>query len=173
MSESMPRPQAHPDAHTILTNPVHLLAFGFGAGLAPKAPGTAGTLVAVPLAVALLNLPPLWRALPVVLVCLVGVWLCGRSSRALGVHDHPGIVWDEIAGYLLTVAVFPLDLITLGGGFVLFRAFDILKPPPIRQVDRHVDGGLGIMLDDLIAALFAGGFLAVLRWSLDLPITAL
>ena len=168
MSDSRQRP----DARTVLTDPVHLLAFGFGAGLSPKAPGTAGTLVAVPMAVALLQLPVLWRLLPVAIVCLVGVWLCDRSSRALGVYDHPGIVWDEIAGYLLTVMIFPLDLITLGGGFVLFRAFDILKPPPIRQADQHLTGGLGIMLDDLIAALFAGICLAALRWSLDTPITA-
>jgi len=160
-------------ARMVLTDPVHLLAFGFGAGLAPKAPGTAGTLVAVPMAVALLQLPVLWRLLPVLLVCLLGVWICDRSSRALGVHDHPGIVWDEIAGYLLTVALFPLDLITLGGGFVLFRAFDIIKPPPIRQVDRNLSGGIGIMLDDLIAALFAAACLVGLRWSLGVPLTAL
>jgi phosphatidylglycerophosphatase A len=160
-------------ARTVFTDPVHLLAFGFGSGLAPKAPGTFGTLVAMPMAVALLHLPVVWRAVPVVLVSLLGIWICEVSSRRLGVHDHPGIVWDEIAGLLLTVAIFPLDMTTLVGGFVLFRAFDILKPPPIRQVDRQVSGGLGIMLDDLIAAVFAATALIALRWSLDLNLTAL
>jgi phosphatidylglycerophosphatase A len=163
----------HVTARTVFTDPIHLLAFGFGSGLAPRAPGTFGTLIAVPMAVALLQLPVLWRLIPVAAVCLMGIWICDVSSRRLGVHDHPGIVWDEIAGYLLTVAIFPLDLITLGGGFVLFRAFDILKPPPIGQIDRQVSGGLGIMLDDLIAAVFAAGGLAALRWSLDLSLTAL
>ncbi len=139
----------------LLRNPIHLLAFGFGSGLAPKAPGTAGTIVAVLPYWLLAQLP-----LPIYLVVTVfafiaGIYICDYSSRALGVHDHPGIVWDEIAGYLLTMLAAPAGWIWILVGFVLFRLFDIWKPWPIGWLDRRVSGGLGIMLDDLIAGLFA------------------
>jgi phosphatidylglycerophosphatase A len=139
-----------------MRNPLHLLAFGFGSGLAPKAPGTFGTLVALPLYLLMQGLPlPVYLGL-VVAGFLIGIWLCGRTSADLGVHDHGGIVWDEIIGYLLTMAFAPSGWIWLVVGFLLFRFFDILKPWPIRWFDRRVPGGFGIMLDDLLAGVYAG-----------------
>ncbi len=148
-----------------LRNPVHLLAFGFGAGLAPAAPGTFGTLVAVPLYLLLALLPfPVYLA---VLAAAIpaGAWLCGRTARDLGVHDHPGIVWDEIAGFLLTMAGAPAGWPWVVAGFLLFRLFDILKPWPVGWADRRVKGGWGIMLDDLLAGAWAWLLLqAAARW---------
>lgn len=144
---------------SIWRNPVHFLAFGFGSGAMPVAPGTFGTLVAVPLYWWLQPLA-LWPYLAVVLaVTLVGIWLCQVTSRDLGVHDHAGIVWDEIAGYLITMIAAPPGWQWMVLGFVLFRFFDILKPWPIGWVDRRVHGGLGIMLDDVLAALYAWAIL--------------
>lgn len=148
-----------------MSNPIHFLAFGFGTGLAPKAPGTFGTLAALPLWWLLVQFPWPIYLLALALVIAVGPWLCGRTARDLGVHDHGGIVWDEIAGYLLTmlwVLAEPASWQLALGGFLLFRLFDITKPWPIGWLDRHVEGGRGIMLDDLVAALYAGGLLALI-----------
>jgi phosphatidylglycerophosphatase A len=143
-------------------NPIHFLAFGFGSGALPRAPGTFGTLVAVPLFLLLAPLP-LWTYLSLVAVLAVlGVWLCQVTSRDLGVHDHAGIVWDEIVGYLITMIAVPASWPWLVAGFVLFRLFDIIKPWPIGWADRHVHGGLGIMLDDVLAAVYAGLIMQVL-----------
>ena len=139
-----------------MRNPLHLLAFGFGSGLAPKAPGTFGTLVAIPIYLLLQGLSlPLYLGL-VLAGTLLGFWICDRTSRDLGVHDHGGIVWDEIIGYLLTMAFAPPGWVWLLVGFLLFRFFDILKPWPIRWLDQKVAGGVGIMLDDLLAGVYAG-----------------
>lgn len=158
-SQSKPfNPKAPP---SIWRNPVHFLAFGFGSGAMPVAPGTFGTLVAVPIYWWLQPLT-LWLYLAVVVVVtLVGIWLCHITSRDLGVHDHGGIVWDEIAGYLITMIAAPPGWQWMVVGFVLFRFFDILKPWPIGWADRHVQGGLGIMLDDVLAAFFAWAVLQV------------
>jgi phosphatidylglycerophosphatase A len=148
-----------------MRNPVHLLAFGFGSGLLPKAPGTFGTLVGIPFYLLLQPLPLLYYATVVGLAFVFGIWLCDQTSRDLGVHDHSGIVWDEIVGYLVTMTVAPGNWVWLLTGFLLFRLFDIFKPWPIRWIDKRVEGGFGIMLDDLIAGLFAAGCLLVLnRW---------
>ena len=143
----------------LLRQPVHLLALGFGAGLSPRAPGTFGTLVAIPLV--LLIAPFGWFAHAALAAgCFgVGCYLCGESARRLGVHDHPGIVWDEITGYLLTMLAAPAEWPWLLAGFVLFRLFDIWKPWPIREADHSLRGGLGIMLDDAVAAVYAGALL--------------
>jgi phosphatidylglycerophosphatase A len=159
-----------PPASLILTTPEHLLAFGFGAGLAPRAPGTAGTLVALPFWLLLSLLPPPAYAVTVTALFMLGCWLCGESARLLGVHDHPGIVFDEIVGFL--AACTPLLLLPLAAqplwllaAFVLFRLFDILKPWPISALDRSLHGGLGIMLDDLLAGLFTAALLyAGIHW---------
>ena len=138
-----------------LRNPLHFFAFGFGTGVMPMAPGTFGTLAAVPLYLLLQPLP-LWTYLLVLLIgFLVGIWLCERTSRDLGVHDHSGIVWDEIIGFLVTMTLAPPGWVWILLGFMLFRLFDIFKPGPIRRVDRQVGGGFGIMLDDVLAALYA------------------
>lgn len=144
-------------------NPVHVLAFGLGSGLAPFAPGTFGTLVGVPLYILLQPLP-LWAyALVVLALLLAGVWICGRAAQALNTHDHPGIVWDEIVGYLITLFAVPWGLWWMLAGFALFRLFDIVKPWPCGLIDRRVPGGLGIMLDDVVAGLYALGGLQLAR----------
>jgi phosphatidylglycerophosphatase A len=145
------------------------LAFGLGTGLSPRAPGTAGTLLAVPLWLALAWLPTATYVVVVAAVCAGAIWVCGRSSHMLGVHDHPGIVADEVAGFLVAAAPLlpalgwttgPLWL-WLGAAFVLFRVFDIAKPWPIRRLDAEVHGGLGIVLDDLLAGLYAAVVLGI------------
>ena len=139
----------------LLKNPIHFLSLGFGSGLAPFAPGTFGTLVALPLYFLLQKLPlPLYLAV-IVAGFVIGIWLCEQTTQALGVHDHSGIVWDEIIGYLITMIAIPLDWRWIVAGFLLFRFFDIIKPWPIRWIDSQVSGGFGIMLDDVIAGIFA------------------
>ena len=138
-----------------LRNPVHFLAFGFGAGVMPVAPGTFGTLVAIPFYLLLEPLPLFSYLVTLSVVFMAGIWLCEQTSRDLGVHDHGGFVWDEILGYLLSMTFAPSGWLWVVVGFVLFRFFDILKPWPIRIVDRQVTGGFGIMLDDLLAGVYA------------------
>jgi len=140
---------------TVLRNPVHFFAFGLGSGLAKKAPGTWGTLAAVPIYLAISALPLMAYLAIVAFVCVIGVWLCGASSKALGVHDHPGIVWDEFAGFFITMIAAPVSWVSVILGFALFRLFDIWKPWPISFIDRNVHGGLGIMVDDIVAGVFA------------------
>ena len=138
-----------------LRKPSHLLAFGFGSGLAPVAPGTAGTLVGIPFFMLLSQLPLAAYLLLTLVMFVIGVRVCDVCSRDLGVHDHGGIVWDEIVGYLVTMIAVPFAWQWILSGFLLFRLFDIFKPWPIRWFDRRVKGGFGIMVDDLIAGLFA------------------
>ena len=143
-----------------LKNPIHLLAFGFGSGCAPKAPGTFGTLAAIPFYFGLAQLSFTLFLTVTILSFLIGIYLCGQTSKDLGVHDHGGIVWDEFVGFWLTMLFVPsLDWIVILLGFGLFRFFDIVKPWPIRWFDRYVEGGLGIMIDDVIAGIMAGGCL--------------
>ncbi len=134
---------------------VHFLAFGFGSGRSPVAPGTFGTLVGIP---AYLLLQPLAIYIYVAVVAAmfgVGVWLCHVTEQDLGTHDHSGIVWDEIVGYLITMFMAPAGWEWVVLGFLLFRLFDIWKPFPIRQIERRIQGGFGNMLDDALAALYA------------------
>lgn len=147
----------NPRVAELLRSPTLLLAFGFGSGLAPKAPGTFGTIAAIPLWLLLAQLPLLTAVLIVALSAVVGVAICGRAADKLGVHDHGGIVWDEFVGFWVTMAFLPLNYVTIGLGFILFRIFDIYKPWPISWLDKHVGGGLGIMIDDIVAGLAAGG----------------
>lgn len=131
----------------------HFLAFGFGLGLSPKAPGTFGTLAGIPFFIVMANFAIIPYLAMVLILSLYGIFICDKVSEDLGVHDHPGIVWDEICGYLLTMTLIPLSLKAIIIGFCFFRIFDILKPWPISWVDKHVSGGLGIMIDDIIAAI--------------------
>lgn len=147
-----------PTERRSLTGPrrvIHFLAFGFGAGRMPLAPGTFGTLAAVPLYLLLMGAPPPVYAVVVLGLFAGGVWLCRETERDLGVHDHPGIVWDEIVGYLITMFMAPAGWPWVVAGFLLFRLFDIWKPFPIRQIERRIRGGLGNMLDDALAGLYA------------------
>lgn len=152
-----------PISPALLRDPGHLLALGFGSGLAPRAPGTFGTLAAIPVYLLCAQLPLMFYLLVVVAAFVLGVYVCGRTARALGVHDHPGIVWDEVVGYLLTMAWAPSGWLWLVIGFVLFRIFDILKPWPIRVLDRSVHGGFGIMIDDALAGLGAALVVEILH----------
>jgi len=138
-----------------LKNPVHFLALGFGSGLIPFMPGTFGSLAALPLLIPFLYLPPATLLIAAVLASVIGIYLCGKTADDMQVHDHGSIVWDEVAGILLTFLWVPLSLWTVVAGFLLFRFFDIVKPWPIGPVDKYVSGGLGIMLDDIIAGLMA------------------
>ncbi|MBI5451415.1 MAG: phosphatidylglycerophosphatase A [Gammaproteobacteria bacterium] len=140
---------------TVWRDPWQFLAFGCGSGAMPFAPGTFGTLPGVLLYWWLQDLNLSWYLLVVALLFGFGVWLCQRVSQQLGVHDHSGIVWDEIVGYLVTMTLAPPGIGWMIGGFVLFRVFDITKPWPIHAIDRQVMGGLGIMLDDVVAAVLA------------------
>ena len=133
-----------------------MLAFGFGSGLSPVAPGTFGTLAAIPIYLALTySVDALVYMLVIVFFSLLGFWLCGRTAKDLGVHDHPGIVWDEIVGFLITMYLVPLSWVWIIAGFLLFRLFDILKPWPIHILDQKVEGGIGIMMDDILAGIYA------------------
>lgn len=144
-----------PNIPFLLAHPAHFVALGFGAGLAPKAPGTWGTLVAFPiyLVMTALSSAAYWGL--AVLFFLAGIWVCGKTGRALGVHDHGGIVWDEIAAFLLVLPFAPPVWWGYLLAFVLFRLFDIWKPFPIGWLDARVKGGFGVMLDDVLAALYA------------------
>lgn len=145
---------------SLFAHPANFFALGAGLGLAPKAPGTFGTLLGIPL---LFLLPQSLAGYLISLVVLFafGVWCCHVCARELGVHDHPGIVWDEVVGYLITMILLPRTAMWIVAGFVVFRIFDILKPWPIGWVDRQVHGGLGIMLDDVLAAVYAAAVLQI------------
>lgn len=146
----------------LLRHPVDFLALGFGSGLLPRAPGTAGTVAAIPLYLLVQSLAlPVYLPLVAVLF-LVGIPICAHTANRLGVHDHPGIVWDEIVGYLVTMTFAPVGWPWVLAGFVLFRFFDVLKPWPIRWLDRRVGGGFGIMVDDLLAGVAAAAVLHLL-----------
>ncbi len=139
----------------ILRNPVHFLAFGCGAGLFPRAPGTAGTVLAFPLFWYLgPRLMPLEFLLLIAALFVLGIWMCDKTGKALGAHDHSGIVWDELVAFLLVLDFTPNTLLWQALAFLLFRAFDVLKPPPIGYFDETVRNGFGVMLDDLIAAFY-------------------
>jgi phosphatidylglycerophosphatase A len=153
-----------PGARFAFNHPAHVIALGFGAGLSPVAPGTAGTLLAL----------PLWWAFggvgdPLLLLAVLaflfgtGVWACAVTGRHLGVPDHGAMCWDEVVAFLLVLAIAPDDPWWQGAAFVLFRAFDILKPPPIRQADMRWKGGFGVMFDDLLAAGYTLLVLAIVK----------
>jgi len=156
--------RAGPTAAFMLRHPAHLIALGAGAGLVPGAPGTAGTLLAFPLywALAAYCTAPMLLGL-IVLGFALGVWACGRTGRALGVSDHGAIVWDEIVAFMLVLFFTPEGLLWQACAFVLFRLFDILKPPPIRYYDRKLKSGFGVMFDDLLAAGYSLLMLAAAR----------
>ena len=154
----------NPGFKELVRSPVLLLAFGFGSGLSPKAPGTMGTIAAVPLWLLLAHLSQPMSLLIILISAIAGIAICGAAAEKLGVHDHGGIVWDEFVGYWITMTFLPLSYVSMFIGFVLFRIFDILKPWPISWLNKKVSGGLGIMLDDVVAGLAAGGCGWLLYW---------
>jgi phosphatidylglycerophosphatase A len=161
---SRPSKKAPLDRNFLLAAPAHVVALSGGLGLAPVAPGTFGALAGLPLGLALAWCGPLVAALVLAAGGLLGIWACGVTARAAGVHDHQAIVFDETWAMAAVLAFAPAGLAMAGLGFLAFRFFDIAKPWPIRQIDDRVSGGLGIMLDDALAALFALAVLHVVRW---------
>jgi phosphatidylglycerophosphatase A len=155
---------ARPTAHFTFSHPAHFIALGFGAGLFPWAPGTAGTLMAF----------PIWWAIGggyepqvllgfLTLLFVIGIWACERTGRDLGVADHGAMCWDEVVAFLLILAMVPQDPWWQGAAFFVFRAFDVVKPPPIRQLEMRFKGGFGVMFDDLLAAGYTLLVLAVAK----------
>lgn len=139
----------------IMLNPVLFLAFGFGSGLAKKMPGTIGTIAAIPVYLLFIQTNNWLYSVLTALVVITGFWICGNAAKLLGEHDFGGIVWDEVAGFLITMWLVPFSWTAVLFGFALFRFFDIFKPWPIKWIDQQVEGGLGIMLDDVLAGCMA------------------
>lgn len=140
----------------ITSHPIHFLAFGFGTGLSPKAPGTVGTLVGLPLYYLLqLILPQSGIFIVLTLLFIAGIYICDVSGKAVGVQDHSGIVWDEIVAVALVLMFVPLTITGFIIAFALFRLFDIWKPFPIGYCDQNFHNGFGVMFDDLLAAVYA------------------
>lgn len=153
-----------PDVKFLMRHPAHFVALGFGSGLSPKAPGTFGTIVGLPLFWLMMGLPETWHIALLVAGFLIGIPICTKAGDALGVSDHGSIVWDEIVAMMLVLEFTPHARGWWATAFVLFRLFDIWKPFPIRQVDAKVKAGFGVMLDDLLAAIYAIAALQGLLW---------
>ncbi|MCC5014053.1 MULTISPECIES: phosphatidylglycerophosphatase A [unclassified Legionella] len=151
-------------SNKVWQDPAYFIAFGFGSGLMPVAPGTWGTLAAIPVYLLLAGQPLIIYLLMTILAFLLGVWVSDKVSQEMGVHDYSGIVWDEVVGYLLTMTMAPIGWGWMIIGFILFRIFDIWKPQPIRSIDKQVHGGIGIMLDDVLAAIPAWLLMQLLAW---------
>lgn len=152
-------------AKSVFQDPIYFIAFGFGSGLMATAPGTWGTLAAIPVYLLIMGTHWAFYLTFTLIAFILGVWVCDKVSQDLGVHDYKGIVWDEVVGYLLTMFMAPKGLKWMILGFFLFRIFDIWKPQPIDYVDQKVRGGLGIMLDDVLAAVPSWLIMQLLAWS--------
>ena len=153
-----------PNWKFLIAHPTHFLALGFGSGLSPKAPGTAGTLLALPLYLGLMQLPENLHLAIIMGLFLIGIPICTIAGKALGVSDHGSIVWDEIVAMLLVLEFTPKHWLWWLVAFLLFRLFDIWKPAPIQQCDAKLKGGFGVMFDDLLAAIYAIICLKGLLW---------
>ncbi len=145
--------QIQPDLDLVYSHPAYIIAFSGGIGLSRIAPGTVGSLAAFPL-FWLCNhyLSPIYFLLLIDIMFIVGIWACGLSGKALGASDHSGMVWDETVAFLLVLYFTPVDWIWQFAAFILFRLFDIAKPQPIRHYESRLQGGFGVMFDDMIAA---------------------
>ncbi|MFU9138383.1 phosphatidylglycerophosphatase A [Erwinia tasmaniensis] len=143
-----------------MSNPWHLLATGFGSGLSPWVPGTVGSVAALPFWYLMSFLPPDIYSLVVMFGICIGVYLCHRTAKDMGVHDHGSIVWDEFIGMWITLMAIPVNSWQwVLAGFIIFRILDMWKPWPIRWFDRNVQGGMGIMVDDIVAGIISAGIL--------------
>ncbi len=154
---------ARPTADFAFSHPAHFIALGFGAGLSRIVPGTVGTLVSFPLWWLLRDYEPLMLLAIIAGLFAVGVWACERTGRDLGVSDHGAMCWDEIVAFVLVLAIVPAEPAWQAAAFFLFRAFDILKPPPIRQFELRFKGGFGVMFDDILAAGYTLLVLAIAK----------
>lgn len=148
---SSKKSQKVPD--NVWTDPWYFIGFGLGSGAMPIAPGTFGTLFAIPIYLMLSHLPLSYYLTVVAFLFLFSIWLCEKLSREIRVHDHPGMCIDEFIGYFITMIAAPPGWIWIVIGFVLFRIFDILKPFPISWIDKNIHGGVGMILDDAVAGL--------------------
>ncbi|SRR5579883_281893 len=153
-----------PIPDSVWTNPLHFVAFGFGAGAIPIAPGTFGTLMGIPFYLALRTFPPLVYFILLIFIILGSIWICNKVSKEIHVEDHQGMCLDEIVGFLVTMFALPFATKWIIIGFILFRLFDILKPPPIRFLDEKLKGGVGMILDDVVAGIFSCIILHLLTW---------
>ena len=148
----------------VFSHPAHFIAFGFGAGLSRFAPGTAGTLVGFPIYWLIAPYYSTWEMLALIGVLFaIGVWACGVAGRNLGISDHGGMCWDEIVAFLLILEVAPEGLYWQVAAFFLFRIFDVVKPSPIRELEKRIKGGFGVMFDDILAAGYTLLALAVVK----------
>lgn len=147
--------EKQPSVKEVFTQPIHFIAFGFGSGLSPFAPGTIGTLAGIPIYLVLSTLDLLFYILVVIIISTTAIIIAGRSAQLLKTHDHSGIVIDEICGFLVTMLFAPPGWLWILVGFCLFRVYDIFKPWPIAWLDRHIGGGMGIVIDDLMAGIYA------------------
>lgn len=153
-----------PDINFLFAHPAHFFAFGFGSGLAQKAPGTFGTLLGLPLFYLIARYDLVTQLLVIATLFIIGIYFCNHTGKALGVSDHGGIVWDEIVAMMLVLTITPSEWNWWLVAFLLFRLFDIWKPFPIRQCDAKIKGGFGVMFDDLLAAIYAMISLKALIW---------
>ncbi|MFP6805984.1 MAG: phosphatidylglycerophosphatase A [Pseudomonadales bacterium] len=151
----------------VFTHPLYFLALGFGSGLSKKAPGTMGTLVAVPLYLLIANLGPVLYSLVVLLALIAGIFICDWVARDMAVKDPGAIVWDEFVGLWIALFMLPEGWYWLLVGFLLFRFFDILKPWPVSYLDRELAGGMGIMMDDVAAGIYSLIILQLVAYSID------
>lgn len=149
---------------SVWQNPLHFIAFGFGSGAIPVAPGTFGTLLAIPFYLAIQNVSHNIYLALVIIIMLASMWLCNKVSKEIKVHDHQGMCLDEFVGYLVTMYAAPHGLVWIILGFLLFRLFDIWKPQPIRYVDQKIKGGVGMILDDVVAGIYASIVLHIIAW---------
>ena len=154
----------HPTARFALRHPAHFVALGFGTGLAPVAPGTVGTVLAFPIYMLLDRwLDPLGLAVVIAAFFALGVWACGRTGSDLGIADHSSMNWDEVVAMMLILLVIPDEWQWWAFAFGAFRFFDVVKPPPIRHIDRTMKGGLGVMFDDIVAAFYTLLLMAIVK----------
>ena len=158
-----------PDFKLLVSHPAYFFALGFGSGLAPKAPGTFGTLVGLPLFWLISDLTFYMQLGIIVLLFIVGIYCCDKTGKMLGVSDHGGIVWDEIVAIMLVLTFTPYQWQWWLIAFLLFRLFDIWKPYPIRQFDAKLKNGFGVMFDDLLAAIYAIISIKLLLWTNFIP----
>lgn len=153
-----------PNFKLLISHPAHFLALGAGTGLAPKAPGTVGTLLGLPLFLLVSPLHFYTQIFIITGLFLIGIYCCDKTGKALGVADHGGIVWDEIVAMMLVLTFTPMQWQWWLAAFLIFRLFDIWKPAPIRQCDARIKGGLGVMVDDILAAVYAILSVKLLLW---------
>ncbi len=158
-----------PDIKFLIRHPSHFIALGFGAGLSKKAPGSVGTLIGIPLYLLILPYSSFIQMIIALLFTVGGIFICGQTAQALKIKDPSTIVWDEISAFFLILIIAQplLNILQIFELFVLFRIFDIWKPFPISFIDKHVSGGLGIMLDDYVAAFFTLILDFLIQWLIN------